>query len=344
MTSVHAHQYSVRQWATSYYFPEGKKWLSSRWMQGTLLVDYKGVTFCQQPAKNRREGVVRTLPFSVITSVRKATSSLIYSALAISVNDEVHWFSALPNRDAAFVVIEHFWRERLLAAAPPGGQGAGGGAGRSRLGAELLRLTSDSEQTLQTAGNQLQRQGEQLQQAAATMVDLHQDLNVAEKFISGFESWVGHWRLPRATYANEPIEIIDSRAVPTVFDFPVLYAPWSDGAGAALKSGTLRISRDGLTIMNQDMCNVHHYSRRGVSAIRVSSPWEMTVSKYLIGQPDESYLLLSTHMVAVLKALEPLYKDRMDLVDPPVGIQPASPALTPYSSSTNQIGQYSTLT
>ena len=51
------------------------------------------------------------------------------------------------------------------------------------------------------------------------MFDLNDDLDVAEKFISGFESWVGHWRLPKSTHSNEPIEIIDSRAVPTVCIF-----------------------------------------------------------------------------------------------------------------------------
>ena len=154
MTAAQHNKHHLRRWPATYYFPQGsKKWLAQKWTPGTLLVDFKGITFYQKTDKDRP---LRTIPFSCITGMKKATSTIIFSALVISVKDETHWFSSLSNRDAAYVIIEHFWRERLIPQKPRLGSLS---SQRTRLGSELLQLAEDSQNTLQAAGTMLQRQG-----------------------------------------------------------------------------------------------------------------------------------------------------------------------------------------
>lgn len=65
------------------------------------------------------------------------------------------------------------------------------------------------------------------------------------------------------------------------------------------------------------MQTVQHFKWSDVSRVRVVSPWEILVTRFLIGQPDLSYGIISISMPKVLRKLEIFAARKMEYLNPP---------------------------
>ncbi len=148
------------------------------------------------------------------------------------------------------------------------------------------------------------------------MYDMQEDLSVADNMITGLESWLGRWKLPEATLETEPLEVIHSGNVPKIHEFHILYSlktAKSTGANSmdASQNGVLRVSNEGVTIMQNQGEPVKHFKPRDISEIRVHSPWEVQIVQFQIGQPDICYNIMSTKMPQALGILDVRFKRKM---------------------------------
>lgn len=307
-------QYPICKWEASYYNEDQREWL-----YGELLVSQTALRFVA-PAdaklnKSLTEAYLKLISYGVITEIKKLTSSFVYSCVTVFTGKQQHWFSSLPKRGNVFNVVMHFWRNTLI----PEVKVTGGEIQKpTTLGQKMLQVAADSEKTLQSAGEQLQIQGEQLDHATGVMYDLHSDLDVAEHLMSGLESWMGRWKMPKQPIPIEPLEIINARAVPKVTEVSVIYSnSVARNEQTDVKNGSVRILKEGVTIIDDKGIPVFHYCPKDISLIKVISPWEIVISKYQIGEPDITYIFISSNMMEIIQALEPGYRQKIQYEDPP---------------------------
>ncbi|XP_071108448.1 synaptosomal-associated protein 47-like [Haliotis cracherodii] len=288
---------AIRQWYASYYVSPLRKWV-----YGQLSVFADGVAF-HDGSKNPALTGDLVIKFGKIALMKKASSSFIFGAITIVDNKgHTHWFSSFQDRSSVFLAINHFFLSAAMVSESskvksiPEGQ-------RTKLGTDLLRIVTDSEQTLEHATTRLSQQGEQIDNSIATMNDLHNDLDIAANFVSGLEAWLGRWQMPKKYIHVDPI-VLKGNDVPQVFDYEMLYSVIDSKKFHPQKDGVIRISSDGVTILNLAQKVLQHFSWSIISTIRVVSPWELLVTQNFIGSPDLSYSIVCSNLIHILRKIE----------------------------------------
>lgn len=156
----------VHTWPCSYYLE-----LDKRWVPGKLSLTSCSLKFAADEAQE----TLVSFPLSGITAIKKEASHFVFSSITVLEKDNrKHWFSSLqPSRNAAFSVIEHFWRELLLSqpeAPLP-----------ATKGKELTGLMACSQKRLEDTARVLHHQGEQLDSITRGLDKMESDLDVADR-------------------------------------------------------------------------------------------------------------------------------------------------------------------
>lgn len=260
-TMAWAEEPYIRTWNASLYDN-----VSRRWINGQLNLLLNAIVFKPDDAgcKNICENPhTLHIEFSNIISINKAQSSLIFTAVTIITNDgNTHWFSSLQNRNSTFLIIQHFYQASLHHKPDNGDMATLGSASsiaqkRTKFGTALLQSVNDSQTTLEKAAWKLTDQGDQLRNAAFTMEELHEDLQVAERITSGLDSYLGRWSLP-PTDKSEELILVRRNDIPDVLDVEVLHTQITATKIGTQLPGILRVAQEGITIldMKQKVCNV----------------------------------------------------------------------------------------
>lgn len=300
--------FNICEWPASLY--DNKK---RRWDYGTLVVMAEEIVFTQSDSDKNEE--VLSIPYEDLIDIKKSTTGLIFGAIFIvTKQNEKIWFSSLPDRDCIFGTLKHFWQARLFQKSDSSKDNARGQ--RTKLGQKLLGMVKESEETLSNAAVQMYHQGKQIDHAIDTMDDLHNDLDIANNLVEDIESWIGRWRLPKQYKTVDPI-IVNKCDIPDIFQDEVLFTKLETGRANTRQVGNVRISKDGLTILNMKMKTEIHFRWADVSKLRVVTPWELMVIRYQIGKPDFVYNLVSANMMAILKILEKCVKYKLVYDTPP---------------------------
>lgn len=300
--------YNIFEWSASLYDDKRR-----RWKYGTLAILADGIGFTQSNCNSNEKS--NFVPFEDMIEVKRSTTGLIFGAIfLVTKNKEKVWLSSLPDREAVYSAIKHFWQAQLF---QRNDKERGSSKGqKTKMGQKLLGIVKDSEETLSKAAVQLYDQGRQIDSALDTMSDLHNDLDVADNLVENIESWVGRWRLPDQYQGIDPV-VINLSDIPEVFEFEVLFTKLESARVNTRNVGTLRISKDGLTILNLKMKTEFHFRWADVSQLHVVTPWEVIAIKYQIGKPDLKYSLVSANMVAVLRLLDKCAKHKLKYDTPP---------------------------
>ena len=305
-------EYYVNVWKSSYYSVGTRQWQT-----GQLMVSSSQLVFVEIPTNSA--DIKQSVPsiriqYSELTQVKKVKSTFIYKAILVSCGPQQHWFASFTNRDSVYNVIEHFWREALLEHKDITEK-----EGTSRLGKELLEIAEDSQRTLEEAGRTLKHQGEQLNYALTTTYDMHNDLSVAERITADLESWLGRWQLPAKQNHTpcDPLVWVRSDELPTIDEFPVVYAKPAKPELTVYQQGVLHISRKGVEITDIIGHIVHFYHPKEVSEILVLSPWQIQISHQKIGEAEVTYIIESRQMVGVVTALQSAYGRVIQYSEPP---------------------------
>lgn len=213
--------FKIRSWNVSYYKND-----QGQWVNGLLTCAPVSLTFHIQPeplsgkpheggsqlkedADHKTTSPTLQIRYSDIRQVRKARSMLIYPAVTVETfGGAVHWFSSLPDKYSVYNILHHFVHHALTHSKGQDGRTPlTNPATQTELGKKLLRSAEDSERTLAAAAGELHSQGRQLDGAAVDLVEIHGDLDVAERILSGLNSYLGQWKLPKQ-YQQEDIVVI----------------------------------------------------------------------------------------------------------------------------------------
>ncbi|CAH1258788.1 SNAP47 [Branchiostoma lanceolatum] len=304
MASVVFRPYPIYEWKASYYQDSLRKWVYN----GTLTVTAEAIVFHDDTSNT-----VVTIHFEDITAVKRRTSMLVFSAVTITTQDEIHWFSSLANPISVYKTLEHFWRERLIPIKRSHSKEiAQSGEVTSKLGQEMLSLMYDSYDTLGAAADELLLQGEQLDDVYRTVGDINQDLDVAETVISGLESWMGRWKAP-GRKSRKFAQDTEFEWKATFVEYSVLYAKKEKDH---YMPGSLTVSKETLDIKDSKMKLLQSYSLREISSIVASSPWRATIRKNMIGQPDVVFHISSAKMPLILQALDHVIGPKIEYEEP----------------------------
>lgn len=159
----------IHSWPCSYYLDSSKQWIP-----GKLSLTPVSVKF----TADRTGELLVDSRLSGIGEIKKESSHLIFSSLTLLEKGTKHWFSSLhPNRNVVFNVLEHFWREQLLA-----GAGAAPGSGKGR---ELAGMLEGSQRRLQDTAQVLHSQGEQFDSIMRGLHKIEGDMDVADRYGMG---------------------------------------------------------------------------------------------------------------------------------------------------------------
>ena len=226
-----------------------------RWIYGVLSLSPDIICFLSHKTRDSNEALNLEINFSNIKSMKKALSSLMYSAIIITTEDSsMYWFSSLSDSNATFLILQHFYHEYLanivshsqdISSNPTRNKSQTG----TKLGAQLLQSVNDSQETLSKAAVVLHGQGQQLGSMAHVMENIHQDLNVAQRIVSGLSSWLGRWRIPKV-YKEDDLILINDNDIADVFDVKALFTHVSGGRNTQLKDCVFRVGADGMTVLN----------------------------------------------------------------------------------------------
>uniref|UniRef100_A0A8D2AR09 Synaptosomal-associated protein 47 n=1 Tax=Sciurus vulgaris TaxID=55149 RepID=A0A8D2AR09_SCIVU len=295
-------------WRCSYYLD-----LEKRWVPGKLSLRPRSLQFTTERAGAALVGV----PLSSVVAIRKEASHLIFSAITVlEKSRRKHWFSSLqPSRDAVFSVIEHFWRELLLAQP---GAAAEATPSPSTRGQELTGLMASSQRRLEDAAKALHHQGEQLESVMQGLQKMESDLDVADRLLTELESpswWpfsAKLWKMPAEAKRGES----PSRAGGEPFgkDRVVIKIPAvvSQGPELHVGPGGLTVLVSGLEIRDSSAALLHRFEREDVDDIRVHSPYEISVRQRFIGRPDVAYRVISAKMPEVIPILEVQFSKKVE--------------------------------
>lgn len=333
-------EFIIQSWEASYYDKTG------HWIYGTLSLCSEYVFFKGRNPEEKTEECTVNIPYNEIENIKKMRSTWIFSSIVIFVKgpEEKHWISSLADRNTVYTFINHFWKYGLYqkaSLAPP----SEGVTEKTELGTELLNLVHDSEQTLTKASEQIQLQGEQLDNCMATMYDLHEDLKVSENIVTGLESWMGQWSAIKKAEHDMDTVVITNKDIPNVYEYEVLY--WKvDITQTPLhpcKDGILQISQENVVLMTPLQAVVESYKWEDVSRVRIVNPWEIQLSQYRIGEPDINYVMISVHGYKLVKKVVPHLSERVEYISPkpfgntctqlktPVQLRASSSTASPYA-------------
>ncbi|ESP01651.1 hypothetical protein LOTGIDRAFT_172501 [Lottia gigantea] len=275
---------------TSFYVGESRK----RWVYGTFCIYCNRVIFSEKTDVEPKRVV---LSFNDVINIHKATTTIIYGAIVLTVKSgETFWFSSFQDRESVFRMLCHFQKNLLI-----NNQNTSkplSNSQRTEMGTKLLGIATNSVSTLSKAAVMLNQQGEKIDNSSAMMMNIHNDLDIADRMTSGLESWVGRWSLPQEYIMVNPI-IIKDNDIPQVFDFDVLYTKIEMGKVCQQLEGVIQISKNGLNILNLKQKILFHFGWPNVSKVRVISPWEMVVIQYQIGKPDISFSFVSSLLINI---------------------------------------------
>ena len=304
---------TICQWSVSLYDEKARKWNF-----GTLNMTADGIEFLSDDEKNTSERIM--ILFEDLIDIKKATTGLVFGAVYVVTRENKKiWFSSLMDRNGFYGTLNHFWKAQLFSKRGDKGNLESGGGRKTKLGQTLVGLVHDCQDTLSTAAVQLNAQGRQIDSSLWTMSELHNDLDVAERFVTDLESWVGRWRLPKQYSSVDPV-VVNQCDIPQVFETEIVYNKLETGKANPRIVGLLRLSRDGLYIMSQKQTLIHHFKWSDVSKIRVVTPYEVMVIQYQFGKPDLVYGLVCANMMAILTLIEKCAKYKLEYDKPPATV------------------------
>lgn len=241
--------------------------------------------------------------------VKKSSTSLIFRATVIIVNDKTkYWIASLPDQGSMYNVLHYFQRQNLFSCKKLRTTTLES-IGSTEMGRKLLNSVIDSENTLNNAVNVLHEQGTQIQSSMATMHDIHNDLDIADNILSGLESWLGRWQIPQR-YKKESLEIIQTKDLPA--DYEILYTKFKMGTINCQHLGILRVCAEGIIILTDKQRVVHNFKWNEISVVKVISLCEIMITRYMIGRPDLTYDLVCTNLLPVLRLLDRRLKTKME--------------------------------
>lgn len=300
----------VCHWTVSLYDEKKRKW-----NYGIVNLKADGIEFISDDDKSSSVGLV--ILFDDLIDIKKATTGLVFGAVYVVKKDNKKiWFSSLADRTGFYGTLYHFWKAQLFTKKNEKGGSEVGVGRKTKLGQTLVGLVHDSQDTLSKAAVQLHDQGKQIDSSIWAMSELHNDLDVAERYVKDLESWVGRWRLPKQYNAVDPV-IVNMCDIPEIFETEVVYSKLETGKANPRLVGFLRMCREGLYIMSERQALVHHYRWSDVSKIRVVTPYDIMVIQYQLGKPDLVYGLVCANMIAILQLIEKCAKYKLEYDKPP---------------------------
>ena len=300
----------VCQWSVSLYEEKARKWNF-----GTISMKPYGIEFLSD-SEEKKASERTVILFEDVIDVKKATTGLVFGAVyVVTKENKKIWFSSLMDRNGFHGTLTHFWKARLFQRGDEGSLCSGGGR-KTKLGQTLVGIVQDSQDTLSQAAVQLHGQGRQIDSSLWAMSELHNDLDVAERFVTDLESWVGRWRLPKQYSSAGPV-VVNKCDIPEVFETEIVYNKFETGKANPRIVGLLRLCRDGLYIMSQKQTLIHHFKWADVSKIRVVTPYEVMVIQYQLGKPDLVYGFVCADMMAILTLMEKCAKYKLEYDKPP---------------------------
>ncbi|XP_039076189.1 synaptosomal-associated protein 47 isoform X2 [Hyaena hyaena] len=238
----------VHTWPCSYYLE-----LDKRWVPGKLSLTSRSLKFMADEAQE----TLVSFPLSGITAIKKEASHFVFSSITVLEKDShKHWFSSLlPSRNAAFSVIEHFWRELLLSqpeAPLP-----------ATKGKELTGLMVCSQKRLEDTARILHHQGEQLDSISRGLDKMESDLDVADRLLTELESpswWPFSsklWKTPSETKPKEGASTSSPKALGKEGVVVRIPAVVSQRTASHVKPGSLTVLVSGLEIHDSSSMLMH---------------------------------------------------------------------------------------
>ncbi|XP_047393538.1 synaptosomal-associated protein 47 [Sciurus carolinensis] len=304
-------------WPCSYYLD-----LEKRWVPGKLSLRPRSLQFTTERAGAALVGV----PLCSVVAIRKEATHLIFSAITVLERSRrKHWFSSLqPSRNAVFSVIEHFWRELLLAQP---GAAAEQTPSPSTKGQELTGLMASSQRRLEDAAKALHHQGEQLESVMQGLQKMESDLDVADRLLTELESpswWpfsAKLWKMPAEVKRGDSASGAGSE--PSGKDRVLIKVPAvvSQGPELHVRPGGLAVLASGLEIRDSSAALLHRFEREDVDDIRVHSPYEISVRQRFIGRPDVAYRVISAKMPEVIPILEVQFGKKVERLPAAAGLR-----------------------
>lgn len=152
------------------------------------------------------------------------------------------------------------------------------------------------------ASKTLNNQGKQLGNASQIMEHMHNDVTVAERIMGDIESWLGAWRV-KGNFTNQysqNTEVNDRPLGREKVEYPVLYAKL---AQESHQSGQAMFHNNNFEVLDEKCNIIHSFPLKQISNIDVHSPWDITITKRIIGNPLVHLHLTSARMPLLLKDL-----------------------------------------
>ena len=214
--------YRIRSWKLSYYQNDHRRWVIGQLTCSPFAVTFKADSPAEPPTSSSDhdcgpkaesdpecESADLLVEYTDIKQIQKARSMLIFSAVTLETCDgTVHWFSSLPDAHSVYNILHHFTLYSVKGGTDSvAKKGSTDPASQTRLGQQLLQSAEDSEQTLAAAAGELHGQGRKLAGASIQLQEIHEDLDVADRLLSGLNTYLGQWRLPPQYMQVEPVHV-----------------------------------------------------------------------------------------------------------------------------------------
>ena len=214
--------YRIRSWKLSYYQNDHRRWIIGQLTCSPFAVTFKADSPAEPPTSSSDhdcgpkaesdpecESADLLVEYTDIKQIQKARSMLIFSAVTLETCDgTVHWFSSLPDAHSVYNILHHFTLYSVKGGTDSvAKKGSADPASQTRLGQQLLQSAEDSEQTLAAAAGELHGQGRKLAGASIQLQEIHEDLDVADRLLSGLNMYLGQWRLPPQYMQVEPVHV-----------------------------------------------------------------------------------------------------------------------------------------
>lgn len=306
----------IRRWSVSYFHE--KKWVNGCLSCMPLAITFKSDVLASInlnlnsrdkeeicPVDDAASGKDLSLNLEIeyckIKKILRARSLLVYAAVTVETNDgTVHWFSSLPDRYSVYNVLNHFALHSLLGSAEVHKKEQA--TKRTRLGGQLLSSVEDSAAALASAASDLHIQGRQLGRASIALLEIHEDLDVADRLLSGLNTYLGQWKLP-PQYKQMDLVHIYRGDVPEDYDLEVLATELYKDKWREQQLSIIRITQLGLILLDIRQRLLHNFPWVELSRVFVVSPWEVIISKHLVGHADIAVSIVGATLKPLLESL-----------------------------------------
>ncbi|NXS31410.1 SNP47 protein, partial [Pomatostomus ruficeps] len=306
----------IHSWPCCYYLDSSRQWIPGKLSLTPVSLRFTADGSGELLVDSRLSG---------IAAIRKESSLLLFRALTVLERGAKHWFGSVrPSRNAAFTVLEHFWRQQLL----PAGSGAGAGAGKGR---ELVGMLAGSQRSLEATAQALHSQGEQFDGILRGLHKIEGDMDVADRLLTELESpswWPFSGKLWKTAPEAKPKEA-SPKETPApeegqeiLLRIPVILTGGGD-RGAA-KAAALTVLPSGLEIRDGNSQLLHRFASRDVDDIRVHTPYELSVRQRFIGKPDHSCRLLAARMPEAIPVLAARFPGKLQFLEDALGFAGAA--------------------